>query len=115
MLLRHLSVILLFGVVLACSQASSPRTQAGFIPKEGFVPTAEVAQAMAEVVLFPVYGREAIIAERPLKAVLNGDAWIVSGSVPCDNPPPGAVCPGGSAEVRISKTTGQILYMKHSQ
>ena len=91
------------------------RAKAGFIPKEGFVPNAEVAQAIAEAVLFPVYGKETIMAERPFKVTLKGSVWIVIGSVPCDNPPPGAVCPGGSAEVRISKTTGQILYMNHSQ
>jgi len=101
--------------MVACSQVGSIPTQAGLTPKEGFVPVPEVATAMAEVVLSPVYGRETIIAERPFKAILNGDVWIVSGSVPCDNPPPGGGCPGGSAEVRISKITGQILYMTHSQ
>ena len=109
--------ILLFGagVVLAYAQVRSAPTKAGFIPMEGFVPSAEVAQAIAEAVLFPVYGKETIISERPFKATLKGDVWIITGSVPCDNPPPGAVCPGGAAEVRISKKTGQILYLTHSQ
>jgi hypothetical protein len=89
--------------------------QAGFVPKEGFVPNGEVAKAIAEAVLSPVYGKETVISERPFKVKLDGDIWVVSGSVPCVNPPPGATCPGGSAEVRISKKTGQILYMTHSQ
>ena len=89
--------------------------QAGFVPKEGFVPNGDVAKAIAEAVLSPVYGTEAIISERPFHVKLDGDIWIVSGSVPCVDPPAGATCPGGAAEVRISKKTGQILYMIHWQ
>jgi hypothetical protein len=106
------------GITLVDSQVGPARAigaKVGVIPKEGFVPSAEVALNIAEAVLNPVYGKELIISERPFKATLNGDVWMVIGSVPCDNPPPGAVCPGGSAEVRISKKTGQILYMSHSQ
>jgi len=84
------------------------------IPKEGFVPTADVAIAIAEAVLVPVYGHDVIESERPFHATLKGDLWVVSGTVPCDSAPPGAVCPGGNAEVRISKKTGRIVYMMHS-
>jgi hypothetical protein len=99
-------------VMLAYSQGDE---KSGFIPKDGFVPTANVARTIAEAVLSPVYGKETISSERPFKVTLEGDVWTVTGSVPCQNPPPGAVCPGGSAEVRISKKTAQILYMIHSQ
>ena len=87
----------------------------GYIPKEGFVPNADVALAIAEAVLSPVYGMETIISERPFKVSLRANIWIITGSVPCDHPPQGAVCPGGVAEVRISKRTGQIVYMIHTQ
>lgn len=87
----------------------------GVEPKEGFVPTADVARAIAEAVLVPVYGKETMLAERPFQAALKKDVWIVTGSVPCENPPAGATCPGGAAEVRISRKTGRILYMTHSQ
>jgi hypothetical protein len=87
----------------------------GLVPKDGFVPNAVVALAIADAVLFPVYGKEQIMAERPFKAILGGNVWIVTGSIPCDNPPPGATCPGGAAEVRISKKTGAILFMTHYQ
>jgi NTF2 fold immunity protein of polymorphic toxin system component len=108
-----LILLLSAGMVMAYSQMKPGKV--GFIPKNGFVPSAEVAQAIAEAVLLPVYGKETVISERPFKATLHGGVWIITGSVPCDNPPPGAVCPGGSAEVRISKKTGQILHMTHSQ
>jgi hypothetical protein len=87
---------------------------AGFVvPKDGYVPTAEVAIAIAEAVLPPVYGKGRIASERPFKASLGRGVWTVTGTVPCENPPPGAECPGGAAVVRISKRTGQILYMIH--
>lgn len=106
-----------FAFTLVYSQAGSNTrgARAGFVPKEGFVPNREVAEAVAEAVLSPVYGKETILAEHPFTAKLHGDVWVVSGSVPCVSPPPGATCPGGSAEVRISKKTGQIMYMTHSQ
>jgi hypothetical protein len=92
---------------------SGANTAKGYVPPEGFVPTAKTAIAVAEAVLEPVYGKDQIEPERPFKAVLSGNVWIVTGSVPCHNPPPGAECPGGAAEVRISKKTGQILFMTH--
>lgn len=66
---------------------------------------------IAEAVLTPVYGAEMVASERPFKATLRGTVWVVKGSVPCEHPSSGAVCPGGAAEVRIAKKTGQIFYM----
>jgi hypothetical protein len=73
-----------------------------------------VAQAVAEAVLIPVYGKNTISGERPLKALLQGNIWVVTGTVLCDGPS-GAICPGGAAEVKVSKKTGQILFMTHYQ
>ncbi|SRR5581483_945539 len=109
-----LILLLVVEVVTAYSQIGPAPTK-GFIPKEGFVPSPDVAKAVAEAVLVPVYGKETIISERPFKATLKEDVWIISGSVPCENPPSGTVCPGGSAEVRISKKTGKIPFMTHYQ
>ena len=78
------------------------------------MPTADVAIAIAEAVLVPVYGKNVVISERPFHAILKDHLWIVTGTVPCEGAPPGAVCPGGNAEVRISKKTGRIVYMMHS-
>ena len=86
----------------------------GFVPKEGFVPTPEVALQIAEAVLTPVYGKKIVTAERPFHATLEKGVWIVKGTVPCSGAPIGAVCPGGNAEIWISKNNGQILYMIHS-
>lgn len=86
----------------------------GFAPKAGFVPTAAVAEAIAEAVLIPVYGTHTVAAERPFKAELHGGFWIVRGKVPCEGSAD-AVCPGGAGEVWISKRTGRVLFMTHLQ
>jgi hypothetical protein len=104
-------LVCIFSIAPTFSQVGSAR---GVVPKDGFVPNATVALAVADAVLLPVYGKKTIDSERPFKAVLNGNVWTITGSVPCDGPP-GAVCPGGAAEVRISKRTGQILFMTHYQ
>lgn len=86
----------------------------GVVPKGGFVPNAEVAVTFAEAVLAPVYGKQTVASERPFKATLRRNVWIVQGKVPCVGTRD-AVCPGGAGEVWISKRTGQILYMTHLQ
>lgn len=106
-----LASLYLLALDIAYSQVGSTH---GFVPKEGFVPNETVALAVAEAVLIPVYGKNTINNERPFKAMLHGNIWVVTGTVPCDGPP-GAVCPGGAAEVRVSKKTGQILFMTHYQ
>ncbi len=106
---------------IAVCASSFTRSQSGvlspqgfMIPKEGFVPTADVAIQIAEAVLAPVYGKDVVDSERPFHAALKGDLWVVIGTVPCEGAPLGAVCPGGNAEVRVSKKTGRIIYMMHS-
>jgi len=84
-----------------------------FTPKNGFVPDEATAIAVAEAVLAPVYGKLEIASERPFHAALVGDKWVVTGSVPCNSP--GLPCPGGAAEVWISKKTARILRMTHYQ
>jgi hypothetical protein len=102
-----------FFLCISCALSQVPPSP-GYVPKEGFVPTETVALAIAEAVLVPVYGKNVIDTERPFRAVLKANVWTVTGTVPCDGPP-GAICPGGAAEVRISKRSGQILFMTHYQ
>jgi NTF2 fold immunity protein of polymorphic toxin system component len=78
-------------------------------PRDGFVPNAETAVRIAEAVLIPVYGEKQIMSERPFTAKLSGDIWTVGGTLNCGAPQ----CKGGTAVVKISKTSGQILFMMH--
>ena len=79
------------------------------IPKQGFVPNSDVAQSIAEAVASAVYGKETIASERPFEVTLKRDVWIIKGSVPCYNAPPGARCPGGAFEVRISREPAKFF------
>lgn len=110
-------LLLVFATVCACPQDAARPTaipKNGFVPKGGFVSGADVAVAIAEAVLTPVYGKETVTSERPFKATLNRGIWLVRGKVPCEGSPD-AVCPGGAGEVWIAKRSGQILYMNHDQ
>jgi hypothetical protein len=119
-----LALTIILSVVLGQPSNTQPEGQTsqsgpriprdGYVPHAGFVPTGEVAMQIAEAVLTPVYGSSVIKSERPFHATLDRGIWIVKGTVPCAGAPPGAVCPGGNAEIWISKDNGRILYMIHS-
>lgn len=94
--------------IFACGY-SQTQSESSFQPKSGFVPNVETAVKIAEAVLVPVYGEKKILSERPFNATLEGDIWTVSGTLHCGAPH----CVGGTAEVKISKSTGQILHMIH--
>lgn len=111
---RLIALTLAITVNVSFAQSPGLGVSKSVVPKDGFVPTAVVAIAVAEAVLVPVYGAEQIASERPFKAALSNGVWQVTGSVKCDGPP-GSICPGGAAEVKISKKTGQILFMTHYQ
>ena len=77
-------------------------------PKNGYVPDAKTAIAIAEAVLSPIYEEKQIQSERPFHAVLKNGVWIVSGSLP-------EGYEGGVAEIRIDKRTGRILSHIHGK
>jgi len=97
---------------MATTYSQTPQEPVGVRPKEGFVPNTETAVKVGEAVLIPVYGERKILDEEPFKAVLQGDVWTVAGTLHCAGPA-GVTCVGGTAVVKISKTSGQILFMVH--
>jgi hypothetical protein len=109
---RILTTIFALAALAVIAYSQTEQKTPSFRPREGFVPNAETAVKVGEAVLMPVYGEERIVGERPFKATLQRDVWSVEGTLHCDGPP-GATCPGGTAVVKISKTSGQILFMMH--
>lgn len=93
-------------VVTAASQTAQ---EGSFRPTDGFVPNSDTAVKIAEAVLIPVYGEATIKRERPLTATRKGNVWTVAGTLNCGAPQ----CLGGTAVVKISKTSGEILFMTH--
>jgi len=80
----------------------------GYIPKAGFVPDEKTAIAIAEAVLVPIYGQKKIDSEKPFRGKLEGDIWIVEGSLPKGSD-------GGVAVIRLSKKDGHIIYVMHGK
>ena len=103
-------VILWMCVALGAALISQP-TSAGEpanVPEEDFVPTAEVAIAIAVAVWGPIYGAEHIAKQKPYHAKLIDGVWWVSGSLK-----PGWL--GGVAEARIQKVDGRVLGVTHGK
>jgi hypothetical protein len=73
-------------------------------------PVADEAAAirLAEKVMVSTYGGKQIESEKPLSAKLEGNVWIVSGSMP-------QLDLGGVAEVRIDRRNGRILRVVHGK
>lgn len=90
-------LILLLFVVIGCSNLNIPRkTISGAVENE------EEAIAIAVNEWNTIYGKKTIEGEKPYFARLEGDVWIVTGSLP-----EGYV--GGVATAIISKKDGSIL------
>jgi NTF2 fold immunity protein of polymorphic toxin system component len=102
-------------IILLCAVLCVSGFGQGYKPKSGFVPDSTTAVKIAEAVLIPVYGPKQIESERPFVARLKDGVWIVDGTLHC----PGekgentTSCDGGTAEVRIAKDDGRVLFMIH--
>jgi hypothetical protein len=96
------------GVLMAASIPYFNAQTPVYKPKDGYVPDAKTAVRIAEAVLIPIYGGKQIDSEKPLSGKLDGDIWIVTGTLPS-----GMV--GGVAEVKISKQTGEIVGLIHGK
>jgi hypothetical protein len=105
MTMKQLAILL--SAALATPSASTIGMAAfEYHPPEGFVPDAETASKISEVILFRMFGETQTNLQKPLQASLEGGVWTVKGTMP-----PNML--GGVAELRISKKDAQILYFAH--
>jgi hypothetical protein len=79
-----------------------------FSRKSGFVPDEQTAIAIAVAVWKPIFGKENIENQKPWRAYLVNDTWIVFGSLPKGYK-------GGVAQAGISKQTGEMLHVTHTK
>lgn len=82
------------------------RSSRSVAPKNGYVPDADTARAIAYGVAIPVYGKKKIDAELPFRTELKDGKWIVLGTIHSAT--------GGTLVVQIDQTTGKICYLNHS-
>jgi hypothetical protein len=111
-------------IVLACLEigltygtqsngtTNSAGKAAGVCPIRACVPDEKTAVRIAEAVLIPVYGEKHIMSERPFTARLQGDRWVVKGSLGTSRKS-NLVIFGGTAMTEISKQDGRILAVYH--
>jgi len=79
----------------------------GYFPKEGFIPTEEIAFQVAEIILGNIYGKEWIESEKPFSINLENDIWIIEGTLYSRK--------GGVAYMEIRKSSGEILKIYHGK
>ena len=75
------------------------------LPKEGLVPDKETAIQIAEIILFRLYGKDAIIAERPYEVNEEDYIWWISGTLKGE-------AMGAPFKIAISKQTGAVLHVE---
>lgn len=68
----------------------------------------ETAAALAEVVLFKVYGKENIIDERPYEVYKINQYWILFGTLPRD-------MKGGTFQIALDGTDGRVIGLIHGK
>ena len=78
------------------------------VPQNGLVPDEQTAIQIAEAAWTPIYGKESIEAEKPFKARLVNNVWIVTGEKSKD-------FYGGEAVAEISKQDGRIIRISHGK
>jgi hypothetical protein len=77
-------------------------------PRGGYVPNAQTAIRIAVAVWEPIYGRENIERQKPIRAELKDGVWYVAGSLPAGGK-------GGVAEAEVAKGDGRIIRISHGK
>lgn len=77
-------------------------------PRRGVIGDSKTASAVALAYLVPVYGREIVSRQLPLRATLHDETWTVEGVLP-----PGSC--GGNATIILCQRNGAVLRMNHSK
>ena len=80
----------------------------GYTPKEGFVPDADMAFQIAEIILMKIYGKEQIEKQRPFYVKLKDNIWYIKGHLDDG-------LRGGVAYIEIQKNDGKILKVIHEK
>ena len=109
----ELFVSLVLLATTSAARAQGPSSHS-YKPPGGYVADAETAIKIAVAVWEPIYGRENIALQKPYKARLVGDVWIVEGSLP-ESPSGRVLVLGGVALAEISKDDGRVLRVSHGK
>lgn len=89
------------------------QNQHSYVPPERVVPNQSTAEAIAEAVLIPIYGKENIDSQKPFHTTLESGVWRVSGTLPKRSD--GMEWVGGVAEIEIARSDGRIVRITHGE
>ncbi|MBV6319868.1 YbbC/YhhH family protein [Duganella violaceipulchra] len=89
--------------IISCPCGESPLTS-----KNGAVLNEETAKKIAEAILIPIYGKNAIEKQKPFSVSLKNDTWVISGYLPED-------MLGGTFLIIICKQDGRIIKITHGR
>ncbi|WP_081026139.1 YbbC/YhhH family protein [Ralstonia solanacearum] len=78
------------------------------LPENGVIPDEQTAKKVAEAILIPIYGQEAIEKQKPFRVVLLGDIWVITGYFPPDKL-------GGVFRIEIAKQDGRVIQVMHEK
>jgi NTF2 fold immunity protein len=106
-LVRSMHTFRIAAVAILMSMAAATAQNISREFPNGLVSDQKMAIAIAEAVLFHVYGEKAIREQRPYIIKHVRDKWIIDGAPP----PPGMA--GGSFHIVISQRDGRILEITH--
>ena len=114
-MIRKISLAICFLALTAHMESQNHQVKPGlpgghtYRPEDGYVPDQKTAIAIAEAVLLPIYGKNVLEKERPLRAVLKDDVWSITGTFH----PRIKDERGGVVIAEISRTDGRILRVSH--
>jgi hypothetical protein len=70
--------------------------------------TQAIAIAVAEPILFSIYGKPTIIKERPYESYLINGCWYIAGTLPKDYL-------GGTFEIILDAKDGRVIFLSHGK
>ena len=79
-------------------------------PSAGIVPDANTAKAIALAIAIPIWGKDKVASELPLRAGLKGSVWTVVG-----NPHLHGGETGGELIIQLDKRNGAVISFLHTQ
>jgi hypothetical protein len=106
--MKHCICLLMIAMLCLSSASLAQNVPSQNVPKifecnGGVVADKETAIRIAEAILSPVYGEEAIREQRPYQVTLKDGKWTVDGTAA----PPGHV--GGRFHIIILQSDGRVL------
>jgi hypothetical protein len=101
--MKHCICLLMIATLCLSSASLAQNVPKIFECNGGVVADKETAIRIAEAILSPVYGEEAIREQRPYQVTLKDGKWTVDGTAA----PPGHV--GGRFHIIILRSDGRVL------